>query len=55
VERFENLEIVCNIRENTALYRILPARTGKKGHPKKHGSQIRLENIILSEPEDSDW
>jgi len=55
VQQFENLEIVCNVRVDTALFGLPQARTGKKGRPKKHESQIRLDDIILSEPESGDW
>ncbi len=34
VEQFDNLEMVCNVRVDTALYGLPPAKTGKKGHPK---------------------
>lgn len=55
VEQFENLEMVCNVRVDTALYELPPAKTGKKGRPRKRGSRIRLEDIVLSEPESGDW
>ena len=35
VERFENLEMVSNARVDTALYGLPPAKTGKKGRPRK--------------------
>lgn len=55
VEQFENLEMVCNVRVDTALYVLPPARTGKKGRPKKRGNQIQLDDVIFSEPESGDW
>jgi hypothetical protein len=33
VEQFENLEMVCNVRVDTALYGLPPAKNGKKGRP----------------------
>ena len=55
VEQFENLEMVCNARANTALYGLPPARTGKKGRPRKRGNRILLDEVLLNEPETSDW
>ena len=55
VEQFENLEMVCNARVDTALYGLPPAKTGKKGRPRKRGSRIRLEDVVLNEPESGDW
>ena len=55
VEQFENLEMVCNARVDTALYGLPPAKTVKRGRPRKHGNRIALDEIILSEPENGDW
>ena len=55
VEQFENLEMVCNVRVDTALYGLPPAKTGKKGRPRKRGSRIHLEDMVLSGPESGDW
>ncbi len=55
VEQFDNLEMVCNARVDTALYGLPPAKTGKKGRPRKRGDRIALEKIILSEPKHGDW
>ncbi len=43
VEQFENLEMVCNARVYTVLYGLPPARTGKKGRPRKRGDRISLD------------
>lgn len=53
MEPFENLEMVwvCNARVDTALYGLPPAKTGKKGRPRKHGERIHLDEVILNEPE----
>ena len=53
--QFENLELVCNARVDTVLYDLPPARTGKRGRPKKHGDRLHLENLPLSEPKTGDW
>lgn len=55
VEQFENLEIVCNARVDTALYGPAPARTGKRGRPRKRGDRISLDEIVLNEPKNGDW
>ena len=55
VEPFENLEMVCNARVDTALYGLPPAKTGKRGRPRKREERIALDEIILSEPETGDW
>lgn len=55
VERFENLEMVCNARVDMALYELPPAKTGEKGRPRKCGDRIQLEEFVLGEPESGDW
>ena len=55
VEQFENLEMVCNARVDTALYGLAPARTGKRGRPRKRGDRISLDEITLNEPQNGDW
>ena len=55
VEHFENLEMVCNARVDTALYGLAPAKTGKKGRPRKRGSRIQMDDIVLCEPKTGDW
>ncbi|HCT92126.1 MAG TPA: hypothetical protein DF613_12235 [Lachnospiraceae bacterium] len=55
VEQFENLEMVCNARVDTVLYGLPPAKTGKRGRPRKRGDRIALEEAALSEPESGGW
>lgn len=55
VEQFENLEMVCNARVDTALYGLPPAKTGKRGRPRKRGDRIWLKDVVLSEPQSGDW
>ena len=55
VEQFDNLEMVCNVRVDTALYGLPPAKTGKKGRPRKRGDRIQLDKIVLGNPESGDW
>ena len=55
VEQFDNLEMVCNARVDTALYGLPPAKTGKRGRPRKRGDRIGLDEIVLGDPESGDW
>ncbi len=48
-EEFENLDILCNVRSDTALYELPPERTGKKGRPRVRGERIFLNDFILQE------
>ncbi len=50
-EPFDNLEMVYNARVDTALYGLPPAKTGKKGRPRKRGDRIQLDEIGLVWPE----
>ena len=55
VEQFDNLEMVCNARVDTALYGLPPAKTGKKGRTRKRGNRIQLDEIVLGDPISGDW
>jgi hypothetical protein len=48
-EEFENLDIICNVRSDTALYELPPERTGKKGRPRIRGEKISLNHFTLQE------
>ena len=48
-ESFENLDIICNVRSDTALYELPPERTGKKGRPRIRGERISLNDFTLQE------
>lgn len=54
-EQFENLDMIANVRADTALYGLPSAPTGKRGRPQKRGQRIRLEDIVLNCPESGDW
>ena len=47
--------MVCNARVDTALYGLAPAKTEKKGRPRKRGSRIQMDDIVLCEPKTGDW
>jgi hypothetical protein len=46
-EEFENLDIICNVRSDTALYELPPERTGKKGRPRIRGERLSLNDFAL--------
>jgi len=48
-EEFENLDIICNVRSDTALYELPPERTGKKGRPRVRGERLSLNDFALQE------
>ena len=48
-DEFENLNLICNVRSDTALYDLPPARTGKKGRPRIRGERITLQDFSLKE------
>ena len=48
-EEFENLDIICNVRSDTALYELPPERTGKKGRPRIRGERLSLNDFALQE------
>ena len=50
VERYDNLDMICNVRIDTVLYKLPPAPTGKRGRPRKRGDRLSLEQFELSEP-----
>ncbi len=55
VEQYENLELICKGKTDTVLYGLTPAPTGKKGHPRKKGERISLEDLLLCEPGLNGW
>ena len=44
----ENADIICNVRVDTAIYDLPPARTGKRGRPCKRGVQLSLDNFACT-------
>lgn len=55
VKEFGNLDIICNARAGTAMYKLPPAPTGKRGRPKKYGKRIYPEDFGLSAPQNGGW
>ena len=48
-EAWPQLDIICAVRIDTAMYGLPPARTGKRGRPRKRGERIRPDDIALSD------
>lgn len=55
VDEFDNLDIICNARIDTAMYDLPPERTGKRGRPRKYGGRLSPEDFELQSPETGDW
>lgn len=55
VDEYHNLDIICNARIDTVMYDLPPARTGKRGRPRKYGERLSPEDICLESPETGDW
>ena len=49
IDEYANMSIICNVRKDTALYELPPARTGKKGRPKVRGKRLSLKDFALRE------
>jgi len=49
VDEFGNLDLICNVRSDTAIYALPPKRTGKRGRPKVFGQRLSLTDFILTE------
>lgn len=55
IKEFQNLDIICNARVDTAMYELPPSPTGKRGRPRKYGDRIFLKDFKLSVPQTGDW
>ena len=42
-QSFDNLDLICNVRKDTALYGLPPAPSGKRGRPRKKGAKLDVE------------
>ena len=56
VDEYENLDIICNARNDSVLYDLAPPKTGKRGRPAKHGKRLSIEDdFSLSDEKIGDY
>ncbi|MBQ2175448.1 MAG: transposase [Alphaproteobacteria bacterium] len=53
--KYSNLALICNVRYDTVLYDLPPAKTGKKGRPKIRGNRLSFDNFKLTDVEGTDY
>ncbi len=53
-EEYPNLDMIGNVREDSILYDLPPARTGRKGRPAGHGRQLSIETDFIFSAEKTD-
>ena len=44
VDEYENLDIICNARNDSVIYDLAPPKTGKRGRPAKHGKRLSIDD-----------
>ncbi len=54
-KQFDNLTLICNVRGDTVLYDLPPAKTGKRGRPRQHGEKLTLDDFTLFDVPDTDY
>ncbi|MBR6771442.1 MAG: transposase, partial [Lachnospiraceae bacterium] len=55
VDEEENLDIICNARNDSVIYDLAPKKTGKRGRPAKYGKRLSIEDdFSLSDEKNSD-
>ena len=54
-EEYENLNLICNVRSDTALYELPPEHNGKKGRPQIRGNKISLQDFSFQQIEDTGY
>ena len=54
-QQYDNLALICNVRYDTALYDLPPAKTGKKGRPRVRGKQLSFEDFTFSTVDGTDY
>lgn len=56
VDEYPNLDLICNARYDSVIYDLVLQRTGKRGHPTKHGKRLSLkEDFCLSNEKMGDY
>ena len=56
VNEYENLDVICNARNDSVIYDLAPPKTGKRGRPAKHGKRLSIEeDFSLSDEKIGDY
>ena len=56
VNEYENLDIICNARNDSVMYDLAPPKSGKRGRPAKHGKRLSIEDdFSLSDEKIGDY
>ena len=56
VDEYENLDIICNARNDSVIYDLAPPKTGKRGRPAKHGKRLSIDDdFSLSDEKNGDY
>ena len=56
VDEYENLDIICNARNDSVMYDLAPPKSGKRGRPAKHGKRLSIEDdFSLSDEKIGDY
>ena len=44
------MDVICNARNDSVIYDLIPQSTGKRGRPAKHGRRLSMEiNFTISD------
>lgn len=43
VDEYANLDVICNVRNDSVIYDLAPPKTGKRGRPAKYGKRLSIE------------
>ena len=54
-QQYDNLALICNVRHDTVLYDLPPAKTGKKGRPKVRGKKLSFDDFTFSPVDGTDY
>lgn len=47
VDEYENLDVICNVRNDSLIYHLALPKTGKWGCPAKHGKRLSIDDDFL--------
>lgn len=54
-QQYDNLTLICNVRHDTVLYDLPPAKTGKKGRPKVRGKKLSFDDFVFLPVDGTDY